>query len=245
MKQGTRIRRTARIALAASFVGAIPAAASASSFDGFITNGDFETGSLTGWRAVSTASIVEGGHDGSGYCVRLSGTSWVKVQQDVAVEPNTNYRLTGWVKRVSGVGAHYLNAKGSDTLDSLNSTTAWFRYTTPDWMWHVFDFNSGDNTTVNIRFEVSDYDSVFLYDDISLRKLTSADKAGYLNNGDFEAGFPNGWQPGAGSSVVSGGYLLECDRRLGGAFIRVQLRQDDAGDPLPRGARRGNDLSLR
>ena len=218
------------LALAASFVGALPTAAdAASSFDGFITNGDFETGSLTGWRAVSTASIVEGGHDGSGYCVRLSGTSWVKVQQDVAVEPNTNYRLTGWVKRVSGVGAHYLNAKGSDTLDSLNSTTAWFRYTTPDWMWHVFDFNSGDNTTVNIRFEVSDIDSVFLYDDISLRKLTSADRAGYINNGDFEAGFPNGWQPDAGSSVVSGGYQSGYAMRVDG-LVKQYIRVDSMSD---------------
>ncbi len=217
------------LTLALSFVGVLPAAAETASFDGFICNGDFETGSLAGWKAVSTASIVEGGHDGSGYCVRLSGSSWVKVQQDVAVEPNTDYRLTGWVKRVSGVGAHYLNAKGSDTLDSLNSTTAWFRYTTPDWMWHVFDFNSGDNTTVNIRFEVSDADSVFLYDDISLRKLTSSDKAGYLTNGNFEAGIPNGWQPSGNSSVVAGGYSGSYAMKVDG-LVKQYIRVDSMSD---------------
>ena len=233
MKKTTICRRLPALILALaitmSFIGVLPAAAEAASFDGFISNGDFELGAAGAWTMASTCSIVEGGHDGSGYCVRVAGSAWSKVHQNVTVEPNTDYRLSGWVKRVEGKGAHYFNAKGSSDFEPLNNTVAWFRYNAPEWIWHIFDFNSGDNTTVNIRMDISDADSVFLYDDITLRKLTAADKAGYLTNGNFEAGFPNGWQPSGNSSVVSGGYNSSYAMKVDG-FVKQYIRVDSMTD---------------
>ncbi|MBQ9557717.1 MAG: tyrosine-protein phosphatase [Clostridia bacterium] len=199
--------------------------------DGFISNGDFELGDFGAWSKASTCSIVEGGHDGSGYCVRVAGSAWSKIHQDVTVEPNTDYRLSGWVKRVSGTGAHYFNAKGAttSTLTTLNKTSPWHRYNTPDWVWHIWDFNSGDNTKINIRVDIEDAASVCLYDDITLRKLTDADKAGYLNNGDFEAGFPNGWQPSSMSSVVAGGYNSDYAMKVDG-LVKQYIRVDSMSD---------------
>ena len=202
--------------------------------DGYISNGDFELGSAGAWTMASTSSVVEGGHDGSGYCVKVAGSAWSKIHQNVTVEPNTDYRLSGWVKRVSGTGAHYFNAKGNNSsassLTTLNKTSPWHRYVAPVWVWHIWDFNSGDNTSINIRVDIEDAASVCLYDDITLRKLTDADKAGYLTNGDFEAGKPNGWQPNSTSSVVAGGfggsnYAMKVD-----GFVKQYIRVDSMSD---------------
>ncbi|MBQ6552958.1 MAG: tyrosine-protein phosphatase [Clostridia bacterium] len=204
------------------------------SSDGFISNGDFELGDFGAWSKANTCSVVEGGHDGSGYCARVAGSAWSKINQNVTVEPNTDYRLSGWVKREAGAGAHYFNAKGNNSaassLTTLNKTSPWHRYAAPVWVWHVWDFNSGDNTSINIRVDIEDAASVCLYDDITLRKLTEADKAGYLNNGDFEAGIPNGWQPNSTSSVVAGGfggsnYAMKVD-----GFVKQYIRVDSMSD---------------
>ena len=189
--------------------------------DGYISNGDFELGSAGAWTMASSCSIVAGGHDGSGYCVRVAGSAWSKIHQDVTVEPNTNYRLSAWVKREAGTGAHYCNAKGSttSTLETLNKTSPWHRYVTPDWTWHVWDFNSGDNTKINVRIDIEDAASVCLYDDIMIRRLDDDSVAGYITNAGFEAGKPEGWEVNSFSSIVAGGY--------GGSAYA--LRQDGAG----------------
>ncbi|MBO4583880.1 MAG: tyrosine-protein phosphatase [Clostridia bacterium] len=189
--------------------------------DGYISNGDFELGEAGAWTMASTCSVIAGGHDGSGYCVRVAGSAWSKIHQDVTVEPNTNYRLSAWVKREAGTGAHYCNAKGAttSTLETLNKTSPWHRYVTPDWTWHVWDFNSGDNTKINVRVDIEDAASVVLYDDITIRKLSDDSVAGYITNAGFEAGKPEGWELNSLSSVVAGGY--------GGSAYA--LRQDGAG----------------
>ncbi|MBR5769335.1 MAG: tyrosine-protein phosphatase, partial [Clostridia bacterium] len=176
--------------------------------DGYISNGDFELGEAGAWTMASTCSVIAGGHDGSGYCVRVAGSAWSKIHQDVTVEPNTNYRLSAWVKREAGTGAHYCNAKGAttSTLETLNKTSPWHRYVTPDWTWHVWDFNSGDNTKINVRVDIEDAASVFLYDDITIRKLDDDSVAGYITNAGFEAGKPEGWELNSLSAIVAGGY---------------------------------------
>ena len=204
-----------------SCAGAVPLGAAASaeqSFDGYILNGDFETGTAGAWNIPATYSVVAGGHDGSGYCLRVAGSAYSKAHQDVNVEPNTDYRFSGWVKREAGVGAHYFNANGNSvsTLETLNSTNPWHRYVTPDWFWFVWDFNSGDNTTINVRIDIEDAASICLYDDINLRKLEPSSVSGYLNNGNFETGAASGWLLTAAASVVAGGrngssYALKVD----------------------------------
>ena len=213
------------LAIGVSCAGAIPfgaAASAAQSFDGYIYNGDFETGGAGAWNIPATYSVVAGGHDGSGYCLRVAGSAYSRAYQDVNVEPNTDYRLSGWVKREAGVGAHYFYAKGLtvSSLETLNSTNPWHRYVTPDWFWFVWDFNSGDNTTINVRIVIEDAASICLYDDINLRKLESSSVAGYLNNGNFETGAAGGWLLSGNSSVAAGG-------RNGSAYA---LKVDGAGE---------------
>ena len=189
-----------------------------SSFDGYVYNGDFETGDGNPWTFKSTAGVVAGGHNGSDYAFRLAGNQWENVSQNVTVEPHTDYRLTGWVKRESGTGAHYLYAKDASngTLSAINGTKQWFNQTSTEWVEHVWEFNSGTNTTIKLYMMIEDAASVFLYDDITLEKLATANFDGYITNGDLETGSAGGWDINDGSTVVAGGYNSGFGLKVGG-----------------------------
>ena len=195
------------LAMLMSFVGVLPVFAATQRFDGYIYNGDFETGTAGKWSINSSSSIIIGGHDGSGYCLRLAGSKWANCNQSITVEPNTDYRLTGWVKREAGTGAHYLFAKrGNDSCTPINGSQQWFTYTNSKWVQHVWEFNSGDTTSIAIVMCIEDPDSVFLYDDILLQKLSDVAQDGHLNNTGFEAGNEGPWFMSSAASIVTGGY---------------------------------------
>ena len=194
------------IAMLVSFTGVISVSAAVQSFDGYIHNGDFEYGSAGDWNLNSASSIVAGGHDGSSYCLRLTGGKWANINQSVTVEPNTDYRLSGWVKREAGTGAHYLFAKrGSDSCTAINGSQQWFTYTNEKWVQHVWDFNSGDTTSIAIIMCIEDPDSIFLYDDILLQKISDIAPEGQLSNTGFETGNAGPWFVSSAATIVSGG----------------------------------------
>ena len=182
------------------------------SFDGYLYNGDFETGDASKWSMPSGASIIEGGHNGSGYAARLAasapGKQWEHFKQLITVEPNTDYRLSGWVKRVAGTGSHYLYTQGpnNEKMTGINGTKNWFTYMDDDWVYHKWEFNSGEFTQVAVYMMISDSESVFLYDDISVKEIGNASFDGYISNGDFELGDPGLWTVKTTMNVVNGGY---------------------------------------
>ena len=190
-----------------SFTGVLPVSAATQSFDGYIYNGDFESGSAGGWNLSSTASFVAGGHDGSSYCMRFSGKAWANCNQTFTVKANTDYRLSGWVKRVSGSGAHhfYVQDLNGNKCTRLNNTQSWFSFIYDGWVQHVLDFNSGDNTTLRLYITIEDPDSVFLYDDMLIEELGPASSEGCVRNGDFELGSAGGWLINSASSFYQGG----------------------------------------
>ena len=168
------------LAMVASFAGVLPlgltAFADGPSYDGYIYNGDFETGDASNWRLNDSSSVVEGGHNDSGYALRFEGSgSWQYFRQKAYVEPDTDYRVTFWVKRVAGSGAHYIyvtNASnGSETLAAINGTKNWFTSSGDEWEQKKFEFNSGSLSQIEIYFKNSSVADVFLYDDISLAPL--------------------------------------------------------------------------
>ncbi|MBR5769908.1 MAG: tyrosine-protein phosphatase [Clostridia bacterium] len=208
------------IAMALSFIGVIPAGAAASTSDGYITNGDFETGAASPWVLGEGGFIVTGGHNGSAYAVKLSGTkAWLRITQDITVEPNTDYRLTGWVKRVSGTGAHYLYAKGPNNanISAINGTKQYFTYMDEDWVMHKWEFNSGSYTSITICMVIEDPDSVFLYDDITIKPIPKQSFDGYLYNGNFETGDATSWSIKSPSEVVAGGHNSDYAFRFEGS----------------------------
>ncbi|MBR5769128.1 MAG: tyrosine-protein phosphatase [Clostridia bacterium] len=225
------------LAMLLSFAAALPASAAvAESFDGYIHNGDFETGAAGSWSLSSGASIVSGGHDGSGYCVRVSGGKWSSSYQDVTVKADTNYRLSGWVRRVSGTGAHHFYAQNlsHENCARLNGTQTWFTYSYDGWIQHVLDFNTGSDTIVRILMTVEDPESVFLYDDLLLEELPDENTDGKIRNGGFDTGISGGWLINSLSSFTKTGmndsaYCLKITGNAGQNVrqsIRVKGRTD-------------------
>ena len=195
------------LVLAVSLFGTIPVRAATASFDGFIYNGDFETGAASGWNLGKSATIVAGGHDGSAYAMRFAGTAWANCNQTITVKPNTDYRISGWVKRVTGTGAHHFYAQNTSgqNCERLNGTQTWFTYTGDRWIQHVLDFNSGSSTTLKLYISVEDPESVFLYDDILIQELGPDSGEGRISNGDFELGTSGGWMINGATTFYPGG----------------------------------------
>ena len=198
------------LTLLISCAGVIPArlTASAGTADApVIANAGFETGTASPWQLGGNSEIVAGGRDGSAYALKVAGVAWTHVKQQISVSPNTDYRITGWVKRVSGTGAHYLYAKGptDQPIAAINGTRQYFTYMDSDWVMHKWEFNSGNFTTINIDMVIEDPDSVFLYDDISIKELLPSSFDGYIYNGNFETGDYNPWSIKSPAAIVAGG----------------------------------------
>ncbi|MER8184751.1 carbohydrate binding domain-containing protein [Kitasatospora sp. NPDC094015] len=82
-------------------------------------NGGFETGSLTPWTWYGGARVDSAEPHTGGYAARV-GPAPAAVEQVVAVEPGTTYRLAGWGK-VSATGTEL--SLGVKQYDSAGSTT--------------------------------------------------------------------------------------------------------------------------
>jgi chitinase len=121
-------------------VAAVAPAASAASAN-LLSNGDFATGSTSGWTCSSGDTVVTSPtYDGSAYA--LAGTptdgDYARCSQVVSVQPSSSYSLSGWVE-----GDYvYLGDSGSggtDTSDWTPSATTWTELST--------SFTTGSATT--------------------------------------------------------------------------------------------------
>jgi len=121
-------------------VAAVAPAASAASAN-LLGNGDFATGSTSGWTCSPGDTVVTSPtYDGSAYA--LAGTptdgDYARCSQVVSVQPSSSYSLSGWVEGDyvylgdSGTG-------GTDTSDWTPSATTWTELST--------SFTTGSATT--------------------------------------------------------------------------------------------------
>jgi chitinase len=121
-------------------VAAVAPAASAASAN-LLSNGDFATGSTSGWTCSSGDTIVTSPtYGGSAYA--LAGTptdsDYARCSQVVSVQPSSSYSLSGWVEGDyvylgdSGTG-------GTDTSDWTPSAATWTELST--------SFTTGSATT--------------------------------------------------------------------------------------------------
>src|ERR1700756_722839 len=132
------------LAFLALLAGAAPPAAAApaaSAATNLLTNGDFATGSTSGWTCSSGDAVVTSPvYSGSSYALAGTPTSSDNAQcsQVVSVQPSSTYTLSGEVQGDyvylgdSGTG-------GSDTADWTPSAATWTQLST--------SFTTGASTT--------------------------------------------------------------------------------------------------
>ena len=175
------------------------------SFDGYITNGDFETGKTDSWDPVWWAgniSIVEGGHNGD-YAMQVNHGMYQLVRQLVTVEPNTDYVVQCYAKNVSSMTllAKSYPADANIAQASINGGD--------DWTQNSLVFNSGDCTQVYIGVMGNADGATAIVDDFFMFEKVEESNDGYIVNGTFETGALTPWNNLWGScpkaEIVRGG----------------------------------------
>ena len=150
--------------------------------DGFIINGDFETGEAFPWDnlwgSCPTVEITEGMDGGYGLHI-ISGSEWRHVRQiNIAVEPNTWYEVNAWAKNSTNM---YLLVKGqsavieggaNDALETgdINKVAL---AADDEWTQVTNLFNSGDHNYILVSLMAGANDAGVqegTFDNISMKK---------------------------------------------------------------------------
>ncbi|WUJ74451.1 glycoside hydrolase family 18 protein [Kribbella soli] len=99
---------------------------SASAATNLVTNAGFESGTLSGWSCPAGGVTTTAPHSGS-YALQAtpSGSDIAKCSQSIAVQPNTAYTLSAWVKG-SNV---YLGVDGGPS--TWTTSSGWSQLTVP------------------------------------------------------------------------------------------------------------------
>jgi hypothetical protein len=151
----TDLDGTARPVGAARDIGAYERAAGTAG-SSLVSEGGFETQTAIG--AATTPWFSEGAlsygvdvaagkaHTGAdnGWVASTTSTGWGAIKQTLAVTPNTDYRMTAWIRNSGNIGSGYVGAKttGGSVLGEVRFGKA-SSYTP-----YVINFNSGSNSTI-------------------------------------------------------------------------------------------------
>ena len=179
-----------------------------------IVNGDFENGS-NGWNMATTATVIgDDTNNGSGALKLTNPTAWGEAAtQIVTVEPNTEYILTWYTKRVSGNGAFNLFTMNNNGYANLQTVSGqnWMNETSGNWVKNEYVVNTGDATQVLLKWSCEAANAgILLIDDLSMTKVGGDEPVtppatgdNLLINGDFEAAEIAPWDNLWGSNTVS------------------------------------------
>ncbi|MBQ3203129.1 MAG: carbohydrate binding domain-containing protein [Clostridia bacterium] len=184
--------------------------------DGYLINGDFETGDVAPWDnlwgSCPKVEVVEGGKD-SKYALNVVSKTWNHVRQTgIAVEANTDYKITAWVKNASNMCL--LVKDGGDTTDianvGVNAGDEWTKF--------VVEFNSGSFTSIIFSLMGGEGDSQYgMFDNIVMEKAGGSEPdqpdvpADGLLSEDFEDALSDDWTLATKgtSGIVDGAMKLE------------------------------------
>ncbi len=146
--------------------------------DGFIVNGDFETGTVDGWENLygyNTIQTVIGRN--SQYAIKVLANEYTQVRQKVTVKKNTDYVIELWSKDATNA---ILIVK--DSADNTNIAQQPL-LGHADWQKVTMEFNSGNNEFVYVGLMGGVNSAAYTVDDVTMYEKQEAFG---LHNGDFE-----------------------------------------------------------
>lgn len=194
---------------------------SAASNDGFVTNGDFETGDLTGWKnsysGVVQSDVVHGGNYAHKTTNTASKYQGMMQQNPVKVAANSDYTVTFWYyyegDNATGSGASfYLYAQTADNTTNIKSITN-YPAAANTWYQVTHTFNTGENTEIALVWSnrMANDGGTYYFDDVVMTgpaagttKPSVPEDFGRIVNGGFENS--DGWTLKYGSYSTADSY---------------------------------------
>ncbi|MBQ9841554.1 MAG: carbohydrate binding domain-containing protein [Clostridia bacterium] len=162
------------------------------SFDGYLYNGDFETGKTNPWTTYQGTDAAEDAACSGDYglCLQGNGGWGGMAYQDIATVPGENYYFYGYFKaNAAGVNIQIL-----DQATSTKLASTWFNKTS----WSVVKLKfvaKGTTTRINFCGGGTGTAEKVYADDMFIVAVTPQGSSfdGYIYNGDFEAGTTVNW----------------------------------------------------
>ena len=178
--------------------------------DGYVINGNFETGVAAPWTTYSGSNVSADAAKNGNYgliCTNPNGGWGGTAFQDFSVEIGKSYEVTMWAKAISQ-GQNIQIQNGGATVAST-----WYNKT--EWNLLTFEFTAvATGVRINICGGGTGANEMVYFDDIKVIELKEPSFDGYIYNGDFETGevFPwdNLWGSCPTVEIVEGmdGYGL-------------------------------------
>ena len=145
------------------------------SFDGYIYNGDFETGSLSPWGYWQSTTISREAAYAGNFGVKMIGTGgWGgTLRQDFSIDAGMTYKLTFWYKPVSnGINVQLKHSDGTDIATKyLNAKNG------KEWTLFEVTFEAGYSDGVYLNFcgsGIGTKDEVWV-DEIKIENLSGGE----------------------------------------------------------------------
>ena len=158
--------------------------------DGFIKNGDLETGDAVNWNTHGSTTVSKAAANEGKYGLELIGDGgWGGLaDQNFAVEVGHTYAVTFSYKAVAnGVNVQVQNPVGTTIVGKWLTNTSWTTMT--------LEFTAVDTTA---RFNVcgggNGIATTVYMDSIKVVEVKDPSFDGYIWNGDFEAGSMTRWE---------------------------------------------------
>ena len=189
-----------------------------------ITNGGFETGSLSGWTptGASETAVSSGCHSGS-FCAQLGSTAATNGDSTIAqtfTAPSGATGISLWYKETCPDSVTYDWATATLT-DNTTATTATLLAKTctnnATWTNVTGAITAGHSYTVTLTSHDDNYASdptYTLFDDVVLTSSAPPPPSAIVNGG-FETGTLSSWTPVGTTAVTTGGHSGTYAARIG------------------------------